>query len=68
VGTANVCSRAPAYPPFNVALRERGLTAIHGRRPDQEADRIGFPIRRSEDHIPNRIMIELLEPMIIGAQ
>jgi hypothetical protein len=33
VGTTNVGSRAPACPPFIVALRERGPTAIHGRRP-----------------------------------
>jgi hypothetical protein len=33
VGTANVGSCAPAYPPpFIVALHERGATAIHGRR------------------------------------
>jgi hypothetical protein len=29
----NVDFRAPAYPPFIVALREREPTAIHGRRP-----------------------------------
>jgi hypothetical protein len=33
VVTSNVGSRAPACPPFIVALRERGPTAIHGRRP-----------------------------------
>jgi hypothetical protein len=33
VGTVNVGSRAPACPPFIVALRERGPTAIHGKRP-----------------------------------
>jgi hypothetical protein len=33
VGTANVGSRAPTCPPFILALRERGLTAIHSRRP-----------------------------------
>jgi hypothetical protein len=33
VGTTNVDSRAPACPPFIVALRERGSTTIHGRRP-----------------------------------
>jgi hypothetical protein len=32
VGTTNIGSRALACPPFIVALRERGLTAIHGRR------------------------------------
>jgi hypothetical protein len=29
----NVGSRAPACPPFIVALRERGPTAIHDRHP-----------------------------------
>jgi hypothetical protein len=33
MATANVGARAPACPPFIVALRERGPTAIHGRRP-----------------------------------
>jgi hypothetical protein len=33
VGTVNLGSRAPACPPFNVALRERGPTAIQGKRP-----------------------------------
>jgi hypothetical protein len=33
VGTTNVGSRAPACPLFIVTLRERGSTAIHGRRP-----------------------------------
>jgi hypothetical protein len=32
VGTMNIGSRALACPPFIVALRERRLTAIHGRR------------------------------------
>jgi hypothetical protein len=42
--------------PFIVALRERGPTAIHSRRPrsgrvsDQETD----PEIRPEDHIPNK--------------
>jgi hypothetical protein len=31
--TMNVGSRAPACPSFIVALRERGPTAIHDRRP-----------------------------------
>jgi hypothetical protein len=47
MGTVNVGSRAPACPPFIVALCERGPTAIHGKRPDQGADQIGFPIQRS---------------------
>jgi hypothetical protein len=29
----NIDFRAPAYPPFIVALREKGSTAIHDRRP-----------------------------------
>jgi hypothetical protein len=33
VGTVNIGSRAPTCPPFIVALRERGSTAIHGKRP-----------------------------------
>jgi hypothetical protein len=33
VGTTNVGFRAPACPPFIVALCERKLTAIHDRRP-----------------------------------
>jgi hypothetical protein len=45
VDTANVGSRAPACPPFIVALRERGPTAIHGRRPrsGRESDRFPDP-------------------------
>jgi hypothetical protein len=33
VSTANVGFRAPTCPLFIVALRERGPTAIHSRRP-----------------------------------
>jgi hypothetical protein len=33
VGTVNIGSRASACTPFNVALRERGPTAIQGKRP-----------------------------------
>jgi hypothetical protein len=33
VDTVNVDSRAPTCPPFNIALRERGPTAIQGKRP-----------------------------------
>jgi hypothetical protein len=50
MGTANVGSHAPACPPFIVALRERGPTAIHGRRPRSERGSDRFPdpeIRRS---------------------
>jgi hypothetical protein len=43
VGTANVGSRAPACPPFIVALRERGPTAIHGRRPRSGRGSDRFP-------------------------
>jgi hypothetical protein len=53
VGTANVRSCAPACPPFIVALRERGPTAIHDRRPRSGRGLTGFPIRRSGDHFPN---------------
>jgi hypothetical protein len=31
--TVNVGSRASACPPFNIALRKRGPTAIQGKRP-----------------------------------
>jgi hypothetical protein len=43
VGTMNVGSRAPACPPFIVALRERGPTAIHGRRPRSRRGLDRFP-------------------------
>jgi hypothetical protein len=43
VGTANVGSCAPTCPPFIVALRERGLTAIHGRRPRSGRGSDQFP-------------------------
>jgi hypothetical protein len=45
VGTTNVGSRAPTCPPFIVALRERGPTAIHGRHPRSErgSDRFSDP-------------------------
>jgi hypothetical protein len=42
VGTVNVGSHAPTCPPFIVALRERGPTAIQGKRPDQGTNRNGF--------------------------
>jgi hypothetical protein len=61
VGTANVGSRAPACPPFIVALRERGPTAIHGRRPRSGRGLTGFPIWRSGDHFPNRLLSPLRE-------
>jgi hypothetical protein len=37
----------PDLPPFIVALRERGPLPYTTGAPDQDADRIGFPIRRS---------------------
>jgi hypothetical protein len=43
VGTVNVDSRAPAYPPFIVALRERGPTAIHDKRPRSGRGSDRFP-------------------------
>jgi hypothetical protein len=43
VGTVNVGSRAPTCPPFIVALHERGLTAIHGRRPRSGRGSDRFP-------------------------
>jgi hypothetical protein len=39
----NIGSRAPAYPPFIVALRERGPTAIHDRRPRSGRGSDRFP-------------------------
>jgi hypothetical protein len=48
VGTVNVGSRAPACPPFIVVLRERGSTAIQDKRPDQDANQIGFQSRDTE--------------------
>jgi hypothetical protein len=41
--------------PFIVALRERGPTAIHGRRPrsGRVSDRKTDPEIRPGDHIPN---------------
>jgi hypothetical protein len=45
VGTANVGSCAPVCPSFIVALRERGSTVIHDRRPrsGHESDRFPDP-------------------------
>jgi hypothetical protein len=47
----NVGSRALACPPFIVALRERGSTAVHGKRPRSGRGSDRFP--RSGDHFPN---------------
>jgi hypothetical protein len=43
VGTVNVGPRAPTCPPFIVVLRERGSTAIHGRRPRSGRGSDRFP-------------------------
>jgi hypothetical protein len=56
-GTVNVGSRAPACPPFNIALRERGLTAIQGKRP-----RSG----RGSDWFPNPEITFLTFPPLIS--
>jgi hypothetical protein len=44
VDTVNVGSRAPACPPFNIALRERGPLPYKASAFDQGVDQIGFPI------------------------
>jgi hypothetical protein len=59
VGMVNVGSRAPVCPPFIVALRERGPTAIQGKRPRSGRESDLFPIRRSGDHIPNILPLDL---------
>jgi hypothetical protein len=59
MGMVNVDSRAPACPPFIVALCERGLTAIHGRRPRSGRGLTGFPIWRSGDHFSNILPLDL---------
>jgi hypothetical protein len=56
VGTVNVGSRAPACPPFIVALRERESIAIQSKHPDQGAYRIDF---QSGDHISNILPLDL---------
>jgi hypothetical protein len=56
VGTTNVGSRAPAYPLLLWrCVREDTLPYMAGA-PDQGADQIGFPIRRSGDHISNIVL------------
>jgi hypothetical protein len=52
VDTVNVGSRAPACPPFNIALHERGATAIQGKRPRSGRGLNWFP--NPGDHIPNK--------------
>jgi hypothetical protein len=60
VDTVNVGSRAPACPPFIVALHEReGLTVIQGKRPRSGRESDWFPIWRSGDHIPSILSIDL---------
>jgi hypothetical protein len=53
----NVGSRAPACPSFIVALRERGSTAIHDKRP-----RSG----RGSDRFPNPEIIFLTFSSLIS--
>jgi hypothetical protein len=43
VSTVNIGSRAPSYPLFIVALRERGPTAIHNMRPRSGRELNQFP-------------------------
>jgi hypothetical protein len=56
VGTANVGSRAPDYPLLLWRCVRGGPLSYTAGAPDQGADRIGFPIRRSGDHIPNIVL------------
>jgi hypothetical protein len=51
VGTVNVGFRALTCPLFIVTLRERGPTAIHGKRP--QSGRGSDRFLRSGDHFPN---------------
>jgi hypothetical protein len=57
VDTMNVDSRAPACPPFNIALRERRSTVIR-RRLDWFSNP-GDLFKRKRDHIPNILPIDL---------
>jgi hypothetical protein len=62
VDTVNVGSRAPTCPPFNIALRERGLTAIQDKRPrsGHRLDWFSNPgdlFKKKRDHIPNRLFM-----------
>jgi hypothetical protein len=43
VGTVNVGSRVPIHPLFIMALRERGPTVIHDRRPQSGRGFDRFP-------------------------
>jgi hypothetical protein len=55
--TANVGSRAPASPFLLWRCARGGPLPYTAGAPDQGADRIGFSIWRSEDHIPNTRLI-----------
>jgi hypothetical protein len=64
VDTVNVSSRAPACPPFNIALRERGPTAIQDKRPrsGRGLDWFSNPgdlSKRKRNHIPNILPLDL---------
>jgi hypothetical protein len=61
VGTVNVGSRAPACPPFIVALRERGPLPYKASTPDQSVNRIGF---QSGDHIPNTFDLAVVREVL----
>jgi hypothetical protein len=59
VGTLNVGSRAPACPLLLWRCARGGPLAYTAGAPDQGADRIGFPIRKSGDHFPNILLLDL---------
>jgi hypothetical protein len=59
VGTVNVGSCATACPPFIVTLRERGHTATQDKRIRSGRKSDWFTIRRSGDHIPNILLLDL---------
>jgi hypothetical protein len=54
-----VVHRALTCPPFIIALRERGPTVIQVKRPRSGRESDWFPIRRSGDHIPNILPLDL---------
>jgi hypothetical protein len=56
MSTVNVDSRAPACPPFIIALRERGSTVIQGKRPQ-----LG---RRSDQFLNLEITFLIFSPLI----
>jgi hypothetical protein len=57
VDTVNIGSCTPACPPFNIALHERGPTAIQDRRPRSGRGLDWFlnprDLSKKKDHIPN---------------